>query len=235
MRKKINTRALHYAFKASLPVMAGYLVLGIGFGILLQARGYAFWWAILMSATIYAGSMQYVAIDLLSSGASLLSAVLMTVMVNARHILYGLSMLGAYRDTGRAKPYLIFALTDETYSLVCAPTLPETVDPKAYFFWVSLLNQFYWVLGSFFGAFFGSLVKINTAGVDFAMTALFVVIFLEQWEKNRDHRPAIIGVSCALICRIFFGASDFLLPAMILMILLLFLFKKPIESAGEAS
>lgn len=233
MLRKINLPALRYAFKASLPVMAGYLVLGAGFGILLQARGYAFWWAVVMSVTIYAGSMQYVAIDLLSSGAGLLSAALMTVMVNARHILYGISMLEPYRDTGRAKAYLIFALTDETYSLVCSPTIPKAVERKAYFFWVSLLNQAYWVLGSFLGAFFGSLVSINTAGVEFAMTALFVVIFLDQWEKTHRHLPAVTGVSCALICRVLFGAADFLLPTMLLMILVLFLLKKPIERRME--
>ena len=235
MHRKIDAPTLRYAFKASLPVMAGYLVLGAGFGILLQAQGYAFWWAIAMSVTIYAGSMQYVAIDLLSSGASLLSAALMTVMVNARHILYGLSMLEPYRNKGHAKAYLIFALTDETYSLVCAPMLPENINAKGYFFWVSLLNQSYWVLGSFFGAFFGSLVKISTAGVDFAMTALFIVIFIDQWEKNRDHLPALTGVASALVCRIFFGASDFLLPAMIMMTLFLFLLRKPIEHTGGQS
>ena len=231
-------KTLKTAFFKSLPIMAGYIVLGTGFGILLTSKGYARWWALLMSLTIYAGSMQYVAIDLLTAGASLISTALMTLMVNARHLFYGVSMLSRYRDTGKAKPYLIFALTDETYSLVCSDELiPSGVDKKRYFLFVSLLNQFYWVLGSVIGGLLDSFLTFNTNGIDFAMTALFVVIFTEQWEKNKNHIPALIGVISSVLCLILFSAQRFLIPAMLLISALLLLLRKPIErrSQGEGA
>ena len=166
-----------YALKRSIPVMAGYIVLGIGFGMLLGAKGYGIIWALAMSVFIYAGSMQYVAIDLITGGASLISAALMTLMVNARHLFYGISMVERYKDTKPYKPYLIFALTDETYSLVCSGDVPEGVEEKKYFFLVSLLNQIYWVIGSVMGSVLGSVLNINTEGIDFSMTALFLVVF----------------------------------------------------------
>lgn len=211
---KVN-KTIRYAFKASLPVMAGYIVLGMGFGILLQDKGYGWWWSVLMSTAIYAGSMQYVAVDLLSGGASLLAAALMTLMVNIRHLFYGITMLERYKKTGKKKPYLIFALTDETFSLVCSPDLGEDIKENDYYFGVSLMNQFYWVLGSFLGSVIGASISFNTAGIDFAMTALFVVIFVEQWEKTRNHLPAILGVGISVICLVLFGASGFLIPSML--------------------
>lgn len=212
--------------------MAGYLVLGFGFGILLNNRGYSFLWAILMSVTIYAGSMQYVAVDLLSGGASLLSAALVTLLVNARHIFYGISMIENYKNTGAAKPYLIFSLTDETYSLVCSPTLPEGVDRRKYYLTVSFLNQCYWVFGSFLGGLLGSAVSFNTTGIDFAMTALFVVVFVEQWEKTRQHIPAILGLAVSTVCLLIFGAGNFLIPTMICIPAGLFLLKPIIEKGA---
>lgn len=205
---------LRYSFFATLPVMAGYLVLGIGFGVLLEAKGYGWWWAALMSLTIYAGSMQYVAIDLISGGASVATAAIMTVMVNIRHLFYGLTMVDRYHDAGRKKPYLIFALTDETFSLVCAPELPDGVDEKRYYFFVSLFDQCYWIAGSVIGGAAGAALSFNSAGIEFAMTALFVVIFLEQWEKAECHIPAVCGIAVSVICRLIFGASGFLIPAM---------------------
>lgn len=220
-RKKTIT----YAFAASLPVMAGYLVLGMGFGILLQDKGYGWWWSVLMSVSIYAGSMQYVAVDLLSGGASLTAAALMTVMVNIRHLFYGITMLERYSRTGKKKPYLIFALTDETFSLVCSPGLPEDVEEQEYYFWVSLLDQFYWVAGSFLGAVIGASAKFNSAGIDFAMTALFVVIFIEQWEKTKQHLPALAGVGISVCCLLLFGAPSFLIPSMLGITVVLLLIK----------
>lgn len=229
--QKNKTR--NYSFLASLPVMAGYIVLGMGFGILLQDKGYDWWWALLMSTCIYAGSMQYVAVDLLAGGASLITAALMTVMVNVRHLFYGISMLADYEDTGRKKPYLIFALTDETYSLVCAPTLPEGVDRKKYYFFVSLLNQCYWVTGSVVGAALGAILPFDSTGIDFAMTALFVVIFVEQWEKEKRHLPALTGVVVSVLCRILFGASGFLIPSMLGITVCLFLEKRWILKTNQ--
>lgn len=170
-------KTIRYAFVRSLPIMAGCIVLGLGFGVLLQSKGYGAGWALVMSGLIYAGSMQYVAIDLLAGGASLISAAIMTLMVNARHLFYGISMLERYKNTGAAKPYLIFALTDETYSVVCSGGVPEGVDRKKYYFWVSLLNQLYWIAGGVAGALLGSVLPFDTTGIDFSMTALFLVVY----------------------------------------------------------
>lgn len=212
----MNRETFKRAFITSLPVMAGYIVLGIGFGILLSAKGYSFWWALLMSVTIYAGSMQYVGVNLLAGGASVISTVLMTLMVNARHMFYGISMIENYRDMGWRKWYAIFGLTDETYSLVCVePNLPDHVKRKNYYFLITLMNQCYWITGSLIGAFLGSAVSFNSAGIDFSMTALFVTIFVEQWEKNRQHFPALFGLFVSLVCLVIFGADQFMVPAMI--------------------
>lgn len=226
----MRRRTFRYAFLDTLPVMAGYLVLGMGFGILLQDKGYSWLWALLMSAAIYAGSMQYVAVDLLSGGATVLAAAMMTLMVNVRHLFYGISMLERYQDTGKAKPYLIFALTDETYSLVCGTRVPEDADIRLYYFLVSILNQSYWIAGSVLGAVIGSAFQFNTAGVDFAMTALFVVIFTEQWEKEKNHFPALTGVGVSVVCLLVFGPSNFLIPSMIGIVVLLFLLKRYMPS-----
>lgn len=210
----MNPRTLRFAFTATLPVMAGYLVLGMAFGLLMADKGFSAGWAVLMSVAVYAGSMQFVGAELLAGGASPASAALMTLLVNARHLCYGLTMLRPYRNTGAAKPYLIFALTDETYSLVCSPELPPEVDTKGYYFWVSLLDQCYWVAGTAAGCLLGRALPFDTTGVDFAMTALFLVIFLEQWEKAESHLPALLGLGAALVCLPVFGASGFLIPAM---------------------
>ena len=212
------------AFLASLPVMAGYVVLGTGFGILLSSKGYGPLWSLAMSLFIYAGSMQYLAVDLLTGGATLITAALTALMVNARHLFYGISMIGKYRDTGTYKPYLIFALTDETYSLNCG-NLPEGVtDGPAYYFLVSLFNHSYWVAGSLLGAVLGYVIPFNTEGIDFALTALFVTVFVEQWLSTKDHIPALIGVFSSVVCLLLFGADRFLIPAMVLITALLALF-----------
>ena len=212
----MNKQALKAAFPLTLPVMAGYLVLGVGFGILLESKGYSFLWAGLMSLTIYAGSMQYVAVDLLSGGASLLSALLMTLVINARHLFYGLSMLEPYRKAkGGKKAYLIHGLTDETYSLVCSAVPPAGVERAALCFWITLLDQCYWFLGSVAGGLLGQLIPFDTTGIDFAMTALFVVIVTEQWLTSKRHLPALVGGGVSLACLLLFGADAFLIPAMV--------------------
>ncbi len=211
------------AFKDSIPVMAGYIVLGTAFGVLLADKGYGFIWAFVMSFTIYAGSMQFVAINLLTSGASLISAAIMTLLVNARHIIYGISMIEKYRDTGKVKPYLIFSLTDETYALVCRGN-PENTDSKKYYLYISALNQCYWIAGSIIGTLIGSAVTFDTAGIDFAMTALFTVIFVDQLLHSKNVIPAIIGIVCSVICLIIFKAQNFLIPSMLIITLSLFIY-----------
>ncbi|MGN0355706.1 MAG: AzlC family ABC transporter permease [Muricoprocola sp.] len=215
-----------YAFKQSLPVMAGYIVLGMGFGILLKTKGYGVVWAFFMSLFIYAGSMQYVTINLLAGGATLLTAALVTFMVNARHLFYGISMIERYRDTEPYKPYLIFGLTDETYSLVCSGDVPEGVDEKKYFFLLTLFNQCYWILGSVAGSLIGSLITFNTAGIEFSMTALFLVVFVEQWKSTKNHTSAIVGVGTSVICLLMFGAENFLIPTMIGITVILTILRK---------
>ena len=216
----MNKKTILTAFKASLPVLAGYLVLGIGFGVLLEKQGYGFLWAALMSFTVYGGSMQYASINLIANGAGLIATALMTLMIQVRHFFYGISMLGKYQDAGKVKPYLIFALTDETYSLVCTGA-PEGTSAKAYYFFVSLLNQIYWVTGSAIGGLLGAILPFDSKGMDFAMTALFVVIFVEQWQTARSHIPALLGLGITLACLLLFGAERFLIPSMILITLAL--------------
>lgn len=224
--KSITKITVKRAFVNSLPVMAGYICLGIGFGILLENSGYSFVWAILMSITIYAGSMQYIAIDLLSGGATLIATALMTLMVNARHLFYGISMLETYKDTGKLKPLLAHTLTDETYSLVCTPELiPEDVDKKKYYVILSLMNQSYWIIGSALGALLGAAISFNSTGIEFAMTSLFVMIFIEQWETSDDHKPALTGIICTVVCLMIFSSESFLIPAMICITVSLLLLK----------
>lgn len=221
----MNKRTLKAAFLATLPVMTGYLFLGAGFGIILQQNGYGLPWAVAMSLFIYAGSMQYVGVGLLAGGVGLAAAALTTLMVNARHLFYGLSMVDAYQDAGKKKPYLVFALSDETYSLVSRPVLPDGVTRVDYCFLVSLLDQSYWVLGSAAGSLLGRL-PLDFTGIDFALTALFVAIFVEQWLSVKDHLPALVGVGSAVVCLVIFGADRFLIPAMILIAAILIMARR---------
>ena len=213
--------------------MAGYIVLGMGFGVLMESKGYGWWWSLLMSLTVYAGSMQYVAIDLLAGGATLISAALMTLLVNIRHIFYGITMLEGYKDTGAKKPYLICALTDETFSLVCSPKLPGGVERKAYYFFVSLFNHFYWVAGSVLGSLLGAVIPFDTTGVDFSMTALFVTVFVEQWLTTKNHIPAVIGLLASVLCLMIFGPDNFLIPSMVAITVLMAVLRKKIEKEEE--
>lgn len=204
------------ALISTIPVLTGYLVLGFGFGIILKSAGFGILPAVAMSVLIYAGSMQYVAVGLLTGGASLLTVALTTFAVNARHLFYGISMLDTYKDMGTIKPYLIFSLTDETYSLLCtgAPEIPSN-RKKQYFFLVSLLNHAYWVLGTLAGAVIGALISFNSEGIAFALTALFLTVFIEQWMSSKKHAPAIFGVLISLLCLVIFGRAHFLIPTMI--------------------
>jgi Predicted branched-chain amino acid permease (azaleucine resistance) len=221
----VKDRTVRTAFVTSIPVMAGYIVLGIGFGILLRSAGYGLWWALAMSVLIYAGSMQYVGVGLISGGASVVMTLLTTLMVNARHLFYSISMTERYRNTGKYKPYLIFALTDETYSLLCEGQVPEGADPVRYRFLVSLFNQCYWVTGSVLGSLIGAVLPFSAAGIEFSMTALFIASFTEQWLTHHDHIPAVTGLGCSLICLILFGADRFLIPAMLMITLVLTLLR----------
>lgn len=222
MKKEIFKRA----FEDTVPVMAGYLVLGTGFGMILKAKGMGIIVSLLMSVFIYAGSMQYAAVTLLTGGASYLTVALTTLMVNCRHLFYGVSMVEKYKNTGLAKPYLMFALTDETYSLAVSVTdIENPKDRKNYYVLISVLDQLYWVAGSVAGSLLGTAVKINTQGIDFALTALFVTIFVEQWKLNKNHLSAILGLALTALCLVIFGSEYFLIASMISVVAVLLIIR----------
>lgn len=207
-------KELSFAFRRSIPVLFGYLFLGIAFGLMLQNAGYNFIWAAVMSLFIFAGSGQFALVGLLSGGASLLTTTIMTLSINSRHIFYGLSFIEKFKSMGKRGLYMIFSLTDETYSLLCSTAVPEGMDGRKIFFLIALLDQIYWVTGSILGALIGQLIPFNSEGVDFAMTALFTVIFVEQWIEAKNHFPAILGAVCGVLCLIIFGPDKFILPSL---------------------
>lgn len=222
MRKK----HLKAVFLDTVPVLTGYLFLGIGFGILLSENGYGVLWALAMSIFVFAGSGQYLAVSLLANSSGLLSAAIATLLVNARHLFYGISLLEKYKGTGKKKPYLIFALTDETYSLVTQNEPPEGMSRHSYCFTVSMLDHIYWITGCTLGALVGQFIPINYEGIEFVLTALFVTMFVDRWLTNKDHFPAMVGVCATFVSLLLFGSEFFLIPAMVLIALLLTLSPK---------
>ncbi len=218
MTKTTSVNALKAAFPATIPVLLGYVFVGIAFGVVLRAQGYGLVWAALMSVCIYAGSMQFVTVALLATGVSPAVAAVTTLLVNFRHLFYGLTMLERFAPLDRwRKGYMIFALTDETYSLYCGSRAPAGVDERWFLFWVALLDQSYWIIGSCIGSLAGSVLPFSPRGIDFAMTALFVVMLLEQLRAARAALPAVIGAVAAVAGLLVFGAQNFLLPAMLVM------------------
>lgn len=229
-----RARALKAAFPHTIPVLTGYAFLGIAYGILMNSKGYGAGWAVLTSLVAFAGSAQYVAVTLLTSTFRPLYTLLLTLVINARHLFYGISMLEKYRDTGRLKPYLIFGLSDETFSIVCSVEPPEDVNYNWFVFFITLLDHSYWICGTALGGLLGYLISFSTQGLDFVLTALFVVILLEQW-KNRDSRgPAVIGITCSVICLAVFGQGSFIIPAMIAILAVLALFQKKLAKEEES-
>ena len=213
------------AFHDTLPVMAGYVVLGIGFGILLSTKGYGVMWAFVMGLAIYSGTMQFIAAEMFTAGTALTTAGTTALMVSARHLFYGISMLERYRNIhGLKKAYMIYALTDETYSLVCA------ADDEDYCFWVSVLDQSYWVSGGVIGSVLGQVLKFDSRGIDFALTALFVSICVDQWLSSENHYSALTGAVASVMCLVIFGAENFMIPSMIVIVIMLFVLRGKIEN-----
>ena len=221
----MNRKTASQAFYTSLPVLAGYIVLGIGFGIYLRDAGYGLLCALAMSIFIFAGSMQFVGVGLLAGAASILTTAFTTLTVNARHLFYGISMIDKYKDAGKYKPYLIFALSDETYSLLVSGKVPDPQYANEFRFLVSLYNQIYWVTGTVIGSLLGTVLPFSTAGIEFSMTALFIASFTEQWLETKDHVPAITGLVCSVLCLAVFGPGRFLIPAMLSITLVLTLLR----------
>ena len=223
----MNRKALKTAFLDTVPVLTGYLFLGAGFGILLgEKTGLGIGWAFSMAVVMLAGSGQYLAVSMMADHASLISAAIATFLVNARHIFYGISLLGPYKGAGKRKPYMIFALTDETYSLVTQKEPPEGMTKHQYCFIVSLLDHIYWILGCTLGNLATMILPISFEGVEFVLTALFVTMFVEQWLSHKNHLPAIIGVCATLLCLLIFGSEIFLIPSMLLIATLLTITRK---------
>ncbi len=212
--------------------MAGFLFLGMSYGIYMRVSGFSFIYPMLMALTIFGGSLEFVAVTMLLGSFAPLQTFIMTLLIQARHIFYGISMLEKYKGTGLKKLYLIFGMCDESFSINCSADVPAGVDRGWFMFFVTLLNQLYWVTGATLGGLLGSLITFNTEGIEFVMTAMFVVIFLEQWLKEKQHYSSLIGVLASAACLIIFGAESFMLPTMVCILCLLSLFKKPIEKAG---
>ncbi len=229
----VKIRELKAAFPYTVPVLTGYLFLGMAYGILMHSAGYPLWYAPMMSLLVYAGSMQYAAVPLLGAPFDPLGALMLTLMVNARHLFYGVSMLKPYRAAGRKWPYLVFAMSDETFSINVSAQPPEGVDRGWLFFWVSLLDQSYWVAACAFGGAVGEALTFDTRGIEFVMTALFVTVFAGQWQAEREHRPALAGLGASLACLALFGADAFILPAMLLIIGLLLALRGPLTRAEQ--
>lgn len=227
-------KAFRKAFPYTIPVLTGYLFIGIAFGVMYAEKGYSFLWAILMSVLVYAGSGQYLAVNFFVPGISFLQVIFLTFMVNVRHIFYGVSLVERFNKIGASRWYMIFALTDETYSLLCTTKVPKDVDGPKFLLAISVLDHFYWVLGSAIGAIAGTVLPINSEGIDFAMTALFVVIFIEQWMEKKNRIPEIIGVVVAIIGLTIFGASSFVLPSMLAIVAVLFVGRKKLDK-GDVS
>ena len=227
-------KAFRKAFPYTIPVLTGYLFIGIAFGVMYAEKGYSFLWAILMSLLVYAGSGQYLAVNFFVPGFSFLQVIFLTFMVNVRHIFYGISLLEKFNKMGMKRWYIIFGLTDETYSLLCTTNVPDDVEEDKFLFAISIMNQSYWVLGSAIGAIAGTVLPINSEGIDFAMTALFVVIFVEQWMDKKNRIPEMIGVAVAIVALTIFGASSFVLPAMLSIVALLFVGRKRLDKEEES-
>ena len=222
----MKKKALKTVFLDTVPVMTGYLFLGISFGILLGETGYGLPWAFATALFMYAGSAQFLTVSLLANHASLISSAIAIFLLNARHIFYGISLIDTYKGTGKKKPYLIFALTDETYSLVTQNQPPEGMSRHKYCFLVSVLDHIYWICGCVLGNLAGMLLPISFEGVEFVLTALFVTMFVEQWLSNKNHLPAIIGVASTVLCLVIFGSEIFLIPSMALIAILLTISRK---------
>lgn len=226
--------AFRKAFPYTIPVLTGYLFIGIAFGVMYAEKGYSFLWAILMSLLVYAGSGQYLAVNFFTPGISFVQVIFMTLMVNIRHIFYGISLLDKFNQMGKKRWYMIFGLTDETYSLLCTTKIPEGVEEEKFLFAISIMNQSYWVIGSAIGGLAGSFLPFNSEGIDFAMTALFVVIFVEQWMDAKNRIPETIGVAAAFLCLQIFGADSFVLPSMLLIIMILFAGRRKLDGKEVA-
>lgn len=225
----MRIKALKVAFPQTIPIFTGFWFLGMAYGIYMNASGFSFVYPLCMSLLIYGGSLEFVAVEMLLSPFAPLQTFIMALLIQARHLFYGLSMLDKFKGLGWKKYYLIFGMCDETFSINCSADIPEDVDRGWFYFWVTLLNQFYWSAAATTGGIVGSLLKIDTSDISFVMTAMFVVIFLEQWLKEKEHSASLIGLTVSVLCLVVFGPDSFMVPTMVLIVGLLTLLRKPLE------
>ena len=232
--KGVKWKAFTTAFPYTIPIFTGFWFLGLTYGIYMNVSGFSFWYPMLMSITIFAGSIEFVTVNMLLGAFNPIQALTMTLMINARHLFYGISMLDRFKGTGWKKIYLIYGMCDETFSINCTAEIPEDCDRGWFYFFVTLLNQLYWVGGATLGGLLGNLITFDTKGLDFVMTAMFIVIFLEQWLKEKHHFSEWAGLASSAACLLIFGKDNFMIPAMICILLLLTAFRKPVgRKAGE--
>lgn len=237
MQSKTQTvkKAFQCAFPYTIPIFTGFCFLGMTYGIYMSASGFSVWYPMLTSLTIFAGSMEFVTVNLLLGAFDPLQALTMTLMINARHLFYGISMLDRFKGLGWKKLYLIFGMCDESFSINCTVDVPEDVDRGWFMFFITLLNQLYWFSGATLGGLFGSLVPFHTEGLDFVMTAMFVVIFMEQWFKEEKHTSALVGTGLSLLCLLVFGGENFIIPAMLAILAALTVLRGQLERGGETA
>ncbi|MBE6120908.1 MAG: branched-chain amino acid transporter AzlC [Erysipelotrichaceae bacterium] len=233
MKTNVKMKALKCAFPHTIPIMTGFLFLGMSYGIYMHVSGFSFWYPMLMAMTIFAGSVEFVCVNFLLGAFDPLQAFIVTLILNARHIFYGISMLDRFKGMGWKKIYLIFGMCDETFSVNYTADIPQDIDPGWFMFFVTLLNQIYWVLGATLGGLFGPLITFNTEGLDFVMTAMFVVIFLEQYLKDKNHLNSYIGLGVSLLMLLFFGADNFMIPAIAGILICLSAARKRMEEKEE--
>ena len=227
-----NSESARLAAKDSIPVLTGYVLLGTAYGIFMNASGFAWYYPVLMAIVIYGGSLEFVAVTLLMSRFAPLQTFLLALIIQARHLFYGLAMLEKYRGLKKHKFYLIYALTDETFAVGGSKVLPEGIDANTYYFTLSLLDHCYWITGAALGGIFGSLIPFDLTGLDFMMTAMFTVIFLDSWLREKSHLSSLIGIGASLLCLVLFGADSFIIPSMCVILCLLLVLKKQVAEKG---
>ena len=234
-QNKVRLKAFATAFPYTIPLIAGIGFFGLAYGVYMNISGFSFWYPLVMSIVIFGGSLEFLAVSLLLAPFAPLQTFILAVMIQARHLFYGIAMLEKFKGLGVKRFYLIYSMCDETFSINYAADVPDDVDRGWFMVFVSLLTQFYWTTSSVLGCLLGSLISFNTEGLDFVMTAVFTVIFLEQLLKQKKPYTAIIGVASSAVCRFFFGANSFLVPTMVCILCLLTLFREPIERAGDTA
>lgn len=218
------------AFPLTIPILTGFIFLGTAYGILMTSNGFGALFTIATSVFIFAGSLQFAGVSFFTSAFNPLNVLIMSLMINARHIFYGVSLVDKFKDIKKEKPALILTLCDETFSVICSVQPPTGIKKGPFYLTVALLDYSYWIIGTALGALFGQFINFSTEGIDFSLTALFVVIFINQWKESKDKMPAVIGLACSLLCLVVFGADSFIIPSMIMITVSLLIYRKPFES-----